>query len=651
MSAIKVCNRLVDRDRQLGRLAELLAECEAGGSPVAVVSGPPGTGKTALLGWFLDLAARRGATVLSATASAQERDLPLGVVDQLLYDGRPVAEVAERVGPLLADVAADSWHDAMLGPEQQSAARALRRLCSALADVARIAPLIIAVDDAQHADPASQQCLSSLIARLRGTRTMILLIEGDEPAPVSPLLHAALRRNGDARPLRLAPLGAEAVAQLLGRFPGLSGAENAARAHEMTGGNPLLLRSLIEDTLAGPLDEEDFPRPGEAFAQAFRTCLYSAEPAVPAVAQALAVLDTAADPARAAQLLGAAPGTVERGLAALNRAGLLDAGRFRCPEARAAVLDTLRLEALADMHTRAARLAYLDREPAETVSRHLVAGDRIDPDWAVPVLLEGAEQALVAGDADHALACLRQAEYACEDRGLQARILSIKARIKWRTDPAQAGPYLPDLVAAVREGMLGTRQCAALVHALLWHDRPDLAEEVLALLPASAGAAGSGEGLEEALLWMAYAFPQLAAAARAHRARLGLPDAAADGASPAALIAAALEAPTGPAAAAAEEALHRIRPGGEFPTQVFVALQVLLRIGRVEAAAFWCDALLGPAAECGETTLEALLLAVRAEIALGRSDLAAAAADARTALDLISAPGWAWPSVACSRSW
>lgn len=643
MSAMKVCTTLVERERQTRHLAEVFDACAAGHSPVAVLSGPPGSGKTALLGWFRDLAAREGASVLSATALPQERDLPLGVVDQLLYDARSPGPAAERIGPLLADIAADRWHDAMLGADQQSTARALRRLCSAFAAVARVAPLVIAVDDTQHADLASQQCLASLIARLRGTRTMIVLTEGDGPAPVSPLIHAALRRNGEARPLRLAPLSAQGVATLLDRFPGLSGAERAGRAHAVTGGNPLLLRALIEDALASPPDQEPFLLPGEVFGHAFRACLCSAEPAVQAVAQAFAVLEPAFAPARAAQLLDTTQEAVERGMAALTRAGLLDAGRFRCPEARAAVLDTLLPDELAEMHASAARLAHRDREPAEAVSRHLVAVDRIEPGWAVPVLLEAAEQVLAAGDAEHALACLRQAESACDDLGQQARILSLKARTKWRTDPSAAAPYLPDLVAAVRDGLLGTRQSAALVHALYWHDRPDLGAEVLDLLPASAGAGERAEGLDEALLWTAYTFPQQAAIVRARRTRLGLRDAAADGATPAALVAGALAAAgiDGPAAAAAaEEALRRMRPGGEYPTQAYVALQVLLRIGRADAAAFWCDALLGPAVAADETTLEALLLAVRAEIALAKGDLAAAEADAHKALDLISTRGW-----------
>ncbi|MFD6426728.1 ATP-binding protein, partial [Streptomyces sp. NPDC060198] len=73
----------VERENQLTRLRELLADCLGGRGSVVAVSGPVAAGKTELLHVFGEIAAGEGAVVLHAVARCSEQDVPLGVVGQL----------------------------------------------------------------------------------------------------------------------------------------------------------------------------------------------------------------------------------------------------------------------------------------------------------------------------------------------------------------------------------------------------------------------------------------------------------------------------------------------------------------------------------------------------------------------------------------
>ena len=72
---------LLERESELGVLGELLAGAREGRGGIALIEGPPGSGKTALL-----RAARseaHGLRVLSAVGAELERDFAFGIVRQL----------------------------------------------------------------------------------------------------------------------------------------------------------------------------------------------------------------------------------------------------------------------------------------------------------------------------------------------------------------------------------------------------------------------------------------------------------------------------------------------------------------------------------------------------------------------------------------
>src|ERR687889_2940415 len=74
---------LVEREREIAALAELLDAAPAGEGRVAWIEGPAGIGKSTLLAESRRRAASSGGQVLAARGSELEREFPFGVVRQL----------------------------------------------------------------------------------------------------------------------------------------------------------------------------------------------------------------------------------------------------------------------------------------------------------------------------------------------------------------------------------------------------------------------------------------------------------------------------------------------------------------------------------------------------------------------------------------
>ena len=74
---------LVERESDLGALAELLDGLIDGRSRAVVIEGPAGIGKSRLLAALREGAAQRGIRALGARGSELEREFPFGVVRRL----------------------------------------------------------------------------------------------------------------------------------------------------------------------------------------------------------------------------------------------------------------------------------------------------------------------------------------------------------------------------------------------------------------------------------------------------------------------------------------------------------------------------------------------------------------------------------------
>ncbi|WP_030835065.1 hypothetical protein [Streptomyces hygroscopicus] len=157
---------------------------------------------------------------------------------------------------------------------------------------------------------------------------------------------AELLSHSHCRRIRLGPLSPAGVAELLADHADTwpSSPPHTACA-AISGGNPLLIRALLEDhaRVAGRISAKAPAGPvvADAFREAVLVCVHRCGPDVLEGAQGLAVLGDAGTPALLARLLDIEPPQADHVVEVLTMAGLLADGHFRHPAARAAVLDNI----------------------------------------------------------------------------------------------------------------------------------------------------------------------------------------------------------------------------------------------------------------------------------------------------------------------
>src|SRR4051794_19510759 len=152
----------VGRREPLDALAAALHDAREGRSRLALVEGPAGIGKTALIDRFL--AEAGDVTVLRASGDESERELAGGVLDQLL----------RRAGEAPGELPEVAGHVAL-------GARALD-LLGVLQDER---PVVLAIDDAHWADALSLRALLFVVRRLVADRVLVILATR-EAVPVLP---------------------------------------------------------------------------------------------------------------------------------------------------------------------------------------------------------------------------------------------------------------------------------------------------------------------------------------------------------------------------------------------------------------------------------------------------------------------------------
>jgi tetratricopeptide (TPR) repeat protein len=289
-AAARGLSRFVGRDAELAALDTALGRAATGGQVVAVVA-DAGLGKSRLCREFADICRARGMTVTVGAGVAQSHTVPLLPVLEMLReyfgitdsdDGRAAREkVAGRL--LLLD---DTFRDALpvvfdflgvadpenLPPAQMTPEARQRALFATIARLVGAAsderPGLIVVEDLHWLDPGSEAFLRNLVDALPATRTLIVV-------NFRPEYHGDWMRRSYAQQLPLAPLDADAIAELvsalIGTDPSLAGLPELIAAH--TAGNPFFIeevvRRLVEDgslvgaagayRLAHPIEQLDIP--------------------------------------------------------------------------------------------------------------------------------------------------------------------------------------------------------------------------------------------------------------------------------------------------------------------------------------------------------------------------------------------------------
>ena len=241
---------LIGRDQAVARVLAVVQPPYVDAQAV-LIEGPAGIGKSSLLRVGVAQAEAAGAIVVVARPVETEANYAYATLVDLL-------------GPALAsiDVRLAEVHRAVLGralgnddvpdsvdaaveeaPDAQRVAVAVLATFRALA--ARGA-LLIAIDDAQWADPASRDALAFSVRRLAGLPVRLLLAQrGDIPGEPAPFRLAEAARPIPIERLWLEPLSMGALHQLLHSATGSSFARpTLLRIQELSGGNPFYALEL-----------------------------------------------------------------------------------------------------------------------------------------------------------------------------------------------------------------------------------------------------------------------------------------------------------------------------------------------------------------------------------------------------------------------
>jgi DNA-binding CsgD family transcriptional regulator/tetratricopeptide (TPR) repeat protein len=431
---------LVGRADELRRFAEVLQGVFVHRHPaVVLVTGQAGMGKSRFLQEAVTVARGRGVLTLHGTAGPLQRDLSYAPLVEAL---RPILRGAGPSGRARVEALVEGLSDlarlfdglplvpppplADLGLERTRLFEAVTRL---LDRAAAERPVAVVVDDLHWADPASLALLHYAVRGLAGRPVLFLLAfrEAEADAPLRDLA-AALRCGDGATEIPLRPLDGVSVdalarATLGGAVPGGLVAVLAQR----TGGVPLFVGAVITK-----LVEE-----GTLFRSGGRWVLGpDTADAVPAAVRSLlgARIERLPGPARAALDAlavcgGRAPvdvlaavvdeAAMSTGVDVLSSWGLADQEltdrgvgyRLTHPMLAEVGLELLSAAARRRRHAAAAR-AWQQAAPEDlrTIALHVCgAGNELEPEYALDVLLRASAEALSRRAGEEAVAAARAA--------------------------------------------------------------------------------------------------------------------------------------------------------------------------------------------------------------------------------------------------
>jgi DNA-binding CsgD family transcriptional regulator len=449
----------VGRERERARIDRLLQEARAGKSGALLLHGEAGIGKTALMRWAIGQAT--GLRVLRARGIETESDIPFAGLAELVtplldrLDDIPEVQARALRGALALGPATP--HDRFTVPAG---------LLSLLAVAAEEQPVLVAIDDAQWLDEPSLEAFLFAGRRLgaEGVAMLGALREGTAVAGLEvPWLEL----------LRIAPLAETEARELLTASQVERMAPAVAdRLVETAAGNPLALleipRLLSDGQRAGREPLEEPLRPGTGVERAFRRALDGLEEPerrallvaasahsgrVVVIEPALREMDLTLedlDAAEAARLITIAEGEVEfrhplLRSTAYHAAGAVERRAAHTALAAAAPMGSperawhLAACAVAPDEEVAAALeaAAIDargRGAHATAARDFGRAAQLTPEDEPRArrLLEAATDTTRSGEADQALALLRDAARLATDPLLAADVQRMTGHVEMR---------------------------------------------------------------------------------------------------------------------------------------------------------------------------------------------------------------------------
>ncbi len=470
---------LVERDHELREVGAALGRLHERDGGVVLLEGPAGIGKSALLEVLR--AGANGARVLTARCSPLERGFGFGVVRQLFQqpaeDPELVAGRARAARTALSD--ADSGTGSGEGTFP-----VLDGLFQFTANLAARGPVLLCVDDVQWSDPASMRYLAYLARRIDTLPVLLAAtVRTGEPDTDDALLEE-LAQGPASVTLRPRALSAAATATVVAGRLTAQGEADAAFAdacHEVTAGNPLLLRQLLSALEADGVA----PHAGRsaevraigrrAVSRTITLRLARMPDPAPAVARAVAVLGEHSDLRAVAALAAVTEEEAADAVQILARADLLRAHEplgFVHPLVGEAVYRELPAVRRGLEHGRAARVLDGLGVSAERVAAQLLLTPPRGDTWVVERLREAAAVAMGRGAPDAAMTLLERAQAEPPPEGERAAVaLELGGSVAFVRGPAGIEP-LRRAYGELRDPVQRGAAAIRLSHLLLFVSSP-----------------------------------------------------------------------------------------------------------------------------------------------------------------------------------
>ncbi len=494
---------LLERAAEVAAITAAIDAAVAGSGSVLLVEGAAGIGKTRLLADACERAAAAGMTVLTARAAEYEDGYAWGVVTQLFDSELRSSSAGTR------EDAATLAARALVQPERprdEDAYAVLHGLYWLTADIAQRAPLLLAIDDLQWADAPSQRFLAHLARRL-GDLRVLLAVTVREPRSATvqdKALTAALAAEPGVLTVRPAALSAAGSAWLVAAE--LGGDPSAAfldACHELTGGNPLLLRGLLTALAAEGIGGTDADVPHlrrltpDSVSRHVLLRLGRMPAAVLAAARAVAVLGTAATTARAARLAELDDAACAEAIGVLMAEHLVEGDRqlrFVYPLVRSAIYEDQAPPVRQQWHKRAARLLAAEGASPAEMTAHLLASAASGDPWLTDQLRRAAADARGRGAPEVAAQCLERALAEPPPAAARADVLYELGAGQTFHSPASAVEHLSEALELTGDWPRRGEIALALSEALALSGRfADAVTTVQSALAESGGASQGGQ--------------------------------------------------------------------------------------------------------------------------------------------------------------